>query len=92
MSRRMHDLVFYIAMIWMTGLFCICVVMIVRSRSGLVRVLALDTLTLVLVALLVLYSTTTKTSYFLDSAIVLALISFISVIAAARYHAERRLF
>jgi multisubunit Na+/H+ antiporter MnhF subunit len=88
----MHEIVYYTAMIWMIGLFCVCVVMVVRAKSSLVRVLALDTLTLVLVALLVLYSTTTKTSYYLDSAIVLALISFISVIAAARYHAERRLF
>ena len=88
----MHEVVFYVAMIWMIGLFCACVVMLFRAKSGLVRVLALDALTLVLVALLVLYSVTTGSSYYLDAAIVLALISFISVIAAARYHAERRLF
>jgi multisubunit Na+/H+ antiporter MnhF subunit len=52
----------------------------------------LDALTLILVALLVIYSTTTESSYYLDGALVLALISFISVIAAARYHSERRLF
>ena len=88
----MHEIVYYIAMIWMVALFAVCVIMIVRAKSSLVRVLALDTLTLVLVALLVVYSITTKSSFYLDSAIVLALISFISVIAAARYHAERRLF
>ena len=88
----MHSIVFYAALIWMVVLFGACVVMIIRAKSGLVRVLALDALTLVLVALLVLYSVTTASSYYLDAAIVLALISFISVIAAARYHAERRLF
>jgi multicomponent Na+:H+ antiporter subunit F len=88
----MHDIVFYLAMIWMIVLFCVCVIMIVQAKSGLVRVLALDTLTLVLVGLLIVYSTTTKSSFYLDGALVLALISFISVIAAARYHAERRLF
>lgn len=88
----MHDVVFYIAMIWLVALFCVCVVMIVQAPSGLVRVLALDTLTLVLVALLTVYSVTTGTAYYLDAAVVLALISFISVIAAVRYHGERRLF
>lgn len=88
----MHDVVFYIALIWLVVLFSILVVLTARAKSGLVRVLTLDTLTLVTVALLVIYSTTTGTSYYLDAAVVLSLISFISVIAAARYHSERRLF
>lgn len=88
----MSDIVFYIAMIWLIGLFCVCVVMVARAESGLVRILSLDVLSLVLVALLIVYSVTTHTSYYLDAALVLALISFVSIIAAARYHAERRLF
>ena len=88
----MHEIVYYIAMIWLVVLFCVCVIMIVHAKSGLVRVLSLDTLTLVLVALLTVYSVTTGTAYYLDAAVVLALISFISVIAAVRYHGERRLF
>jgi multicomponent Na+:H+ antiporter subunit F len=88
----MHDVVFYIALLWLMVLFCVCVIMVARAKSGLVRVLSLDTMTLVLVGLLVIISVTTETSYYLDGALVLALISFISVIAAARYHSERRLF
>ena len=88
----MSDIVFYIAMIWLVGLFCVCFVMVAKAKSALVRVLSLDTLSLVLVALLIVYSSTTGTSFYLDAALVLALISFISVIATARYHAERRLF
>lgn len=88
----MHDIVFYIALLWLVVLFSILVVLTARAKSGLVRVLTLDTLTLVTIALLVIYSTTTGTSYYLDAAVVLSLISFISVIAAARYHSERRLF
>ena len=88
----MSDIVFYIAMIWLVCLFCVCVVMVARAKSGLVRVLSLDTLSLVLVALLIVYSSTTGTSFYLDAALILALLSFISVIAAARYHSERRLF
>ena len=88
----MHEIVYYIAMIWLVILFCVCVIMIVRAESGLVRVLSLDTLTLVLVALLIVYSVTTGTAFYLDAAVVLSLISFIAVIAAVRYHGERRLF
>lgn len=88
----MSDIVFYIAMIWLIGLFCISVIMVAKAQSGLVRIISLDLLSLVLVALLIVYSSTTHTSYYLDAALVLALISFVSVVAAARYHAERRLF
>lgn len=88
----MHDVIFYIALLWLVILFSSLVIMTARARSGLVRVLMLDTLTLVTVAMLVIYSVTTGTSYYLDAAVVLSLISFISVIAAARYQSERRLF
>lgn len=88
----MSDIVFNIAMIWLIALFCISVLIVAKAKSGLVRVLSLDVLSLVLVAVLIVYSSTTHTSYYLDAALVLALISFVSVIAAARYHAERRLF
>jgi multisubunit Na+/H+ antiporter MnhF subunit len=88
----MSDAVFYIAMIWMVVLFCSCVVLVARSKSGFVRVLSLDALTLVLVALLIVYSITTHSSYYLDAALILALISFITVVASVRYHGERRLF
>lgn len=88
----MHDIVFYTAMLWLVGLFLVCLVMIVRAKSGLVRVLSLDTLTLVTIALLIIYSVTQRVSFYLDAALVLALISFISVIATARFHGERRLF
>lgn len=88
----MHEVVFYGAMIWMTGLLCVCIGMVIRARSALVRILALDTLTLVLVALLTLYSTTTESSFYLDAALMLALLSFLSTIVAARYHSEGHIF
>ncbi len=88
----MHEVVYYGAMIWMTGLLCVCIGMVIRSRSALVRILALDTVTLVLVALLILYSTTTESSFYLDAALMLALLSFVSTLVAARYHSEGRIF
>jgi multisubunit Na+/H+ antiporter MnhF subunit len=88
----MHDLVFYGAMIWMTALLGVSILLVIRAPSGLVRVLALDTVTLVLVALLILYSTTTGSSFYLDAALMLALLSFLSTVVAARYHSEGRIF
>lgn len=88
----MHEFVFYGAMIWMTGLLGVSIVLVIRAPSPLVRILALDTVTLVLVALLILYSTTTGSSFYLDAALILALLSFLSSVVAARYHSEGRIF
>jgi multicomponent Na+:H+ antiporter subunit F len=88
----MHEVVYYAAMIWMTALLCVCIGVVIHSASGIVRVLALDALTLVLISLLILYSTTTETSYYLDAALLLSLVSFISTIVAARYWGERQVF
>ncbi len=86
----MTDLVFYIALIWMLGLLLATIVVVIRGEGTLTRVLALDALTLILTALLVLYSATTGRSYYLDAAIMLALLSFMSTFAVSRYYAEGR--
>lgn len=88
----MSDTIFYAAMIWMTCLLLTAAVTVIRARTALARILALDALSLVLVALLVLYSTTTGTSYYLDAALLLAMLSFLSTLAAARYSSEGRVF
>jgi multicomponent Na+:H+ antiporter subunit F len=87
----MHQIVFTIAGIWMTILMAMTVVFTVRARSSAVRVLAIDTLTLVLVAVLVLYSAITRHAYYLDAALALALVSFMGTVAAARRLAEGRI-
>lgn len=48
----MHEIVFFIAAIWMTALLIVTAMSVVRLRTTAARILALDTLTLVLVALL----------------------------------------
>ena len=88
----MHVEVFYLAMVWMTGLLGIAVVMVIRARSALRRILALDVLTLILIALLILYADASQTAYYLDAALALALLSFIATLAAVRYHSDGRLF
>ncbi len=88
----MHETVFYIAAAWMAVLLSTAVVIMVQSRSAMVRVLALDTVTLLLIALLVLYSDSRGVSYYLDAALVLAMLSFVSTIAASRYHSDGKIF
>lgn len=88
----MHQAVFYAAAAWMTVLLAVSVVFIVRARSAMVRILGLDVLTLLLVAFLILYSDSNRSPYYLDAALALALLSFISTLASARYHSERRIF
>ena len=88
----MHEQVFTAATVWVACLLVVCVMVMLRSRSGLVRVLALDTMTLMFVALLVLFSGSRGVSWYLDVALVLALLSFLSTVAAARYYAEGKIF
>lgn len=84
----MNDFVFYVALVWMLVLLVATLLVVIRADGTLTRLLALDTLTLVLIALLVLYSSTTGRSYYLDVAIMLALLSFMSTVAVARYYTE----
>jgi multicomponent Na+:H+ antiporter subunit F len=88
----MHQAVFYAAAVWMTGLLGVSIVFVVRAGSPMVRILGIDVLTLILVAFLILYADAERTPYYLDAALALALLSFVSTLAAARYHSERRLF
>ena len=88
----MHETVFVLAAAWMTVLLGVTVVYVIRARSAMVRILALDTLTLILVAFLILYADANRSPFYLDAALALALFSFIATLAAARYHSEGRLF
>ena len=72
-------------------MFATTVVMAIRAETNSTRVLAVDVMTLVLVALLVLYSAANQQPYYLDAALALALISFIGTVAAARRLAEGRI-
>ncbi len=88
----MHEAVFYVAALWMTALLVVTVVLVIGARSSLSRILALDMVILILIALLALFSGANDVSYYLDAALVLALLSFVATMAAARYHSEGRLF
>ena len=88
----MHEIVFYLAFAWMTVLLVVSVAAVIRLRSTAGRILALDTITLILVALLVLYADANRSSYYMDAALVLSLLAFIATLVLARYHGERKVF
>ena len=88
----MHQVVFYAAFVWMTVLLVVSAAAVIRLRSTASRILALGMLTLILVALLVLYADANRTSYYLDAALVLSLLAFVATLVLFRYHGERRIF
>ncbi len=88
----MHEIVFYAAAAWTLVLLAVSVVAVIGLPSTAGRILALDTLTLILVAFLVLYGNARDTAYYLDAALILALLAFIGTLAASRYYGEREMF
>jgi multisubunit Na+/H+ antiporter MnhF subunit len=88
----LHEIVFYVAFVWMTVLLVVSAAAVVMLRSTARRVLVLDMLTLILVALLVLYSESQRSPYYMDAALVLSLLAFVATLALGRYHGERRIF
>jgi multicomponent Na+:H+ antiporter subunit F len=88
----LHEIVFYVAFVWMTVLLVASAAAVIRLRSTAGRILALDTLTLILVALLVLYADANRSPYYTDAALVLSLLAFVATLVLARYHGERRIF
>jgi multisubunit Na+/H+ antiporter MnhF subunit len=88
----LHEIVFNFAFAWMTVLLVVSAAAVIRPRSTASRIMALDTLTLILVALLVLYTAANRSSYYMDAALVLSLLAFVGTLVLARYHGERRIF
>ena len=72
------------AMVWVTLLLIAGGLALVRARDVQQRVIALDLLAVVVVALALL-SYFWDVGYYLDAAVALSLLSFVATVAAARY-------
>jgi multicomponent Na+:H+ antiporter subunit F len=83
----MRQVMVGVALAWMTLLLVGGGLMLLRTRDMLQRIVAFDLLASIAIALLVLLSHLRQTSYYLDAALALALLSFVSTLAAARHHA-----
>jgi multicomponent Na+:H+ antiporter subunit F len=78
-------IVFDIAVGWATLLLALGGVALLRAAGTLQRVLVLDVLVVILIALLTALSYLRGVSYYIDAALGLALLSFASTLVAARY-------
>ena len=67
-------------------------VVLLRSRDALQRVLALDVLVAIVIALLTALSYLRDVSYYIDAALALALLSFTATLVAARHVVRGRPF
>jgi multicomponent Na+:H+ antiporter subunit F len=87
-----NDLVFFAGIAWLAVLLAVAIAAIGRARTTAEGLVALDTAVLVLIGLLGLVAAESRRAYALDAAMVLALLSFVSTLAGARYLGDRRPF
>ena len=81
----MPDVVMAIALGWATLLALGGGVLLLRASDALHRVLALDVLVVIVIALLAILSYQRDVSYYIDAALALALLSFTATLVAARH-------
>lgn len=84
--------IFLIAIGWTALLLGVCGWVTIRASSLTMRILGLETFTLILVALLVLFAHLRQQAFYLDAAFFLILLSFTGTLAAARYHGTWKVF
>lgn len=81
----MPDVFLAVALGWATLLLLGGGLLLLRSRDSLHRILALDVLVSIVVALLTILSYLRDVSYYVDAALTLALLSFSATLVSARY-------
>ena len=88
----MPELVVQIAFGWTTVLLVGGGVLLLRAGDALHRILALDVLVAIVIALLTILSYLRDVSYYIDAALALALLSFTATLVAARHEIRGRPF
>ena len=81
-----YILVLQIALGWLLALFFVLLLIVARASSFLNRILALDTVSLVVIAILTVIAQLRAAPFYLDAALALALLSFVATLAAVHYH------
>ena len=84
----MHGLAFHVAIVWTALLVGGALVALVRARSPFVRILAIDTTVLLVVAFLLLIAIDRGRALYVDAAIALALLGFTTTVALVRIERE----
>ena len=88
----MPDIVAVVAFAWATALLLAGGLLILRAQDALHRVLALDVLVSIVIAVLTTLSYVHGVSYYIDAGLALALLSFSATVVAARYVTRGSLF
>lgn len=81
----MADLLIHISVALICLAIICCLVRLVRGRMLADRMVALDMLTIIAIVLIALYAHIAGRSVYLDVALVYGLLSFLSVLAVARF-------
>ena len=76
------------ALVWVTFLLVAGGLVLLRARDAVQRLVAMDLLAVLVIALLALLSYLLDQPYYFDAAVALALLSLVSTVAAARYLAS----
>jgi multicomponent Na+:H+ antiporter subunit F len=84
------DVVLVVAFGWATILLVAGAMLLLRARDSLTRLLALDVLGTIVIVLLVVLSYLNDVSYYIDSALAVALLSFTATVVTGRYIMRRR--
>jgi multicomponent Na+:H+ antiporter subunit F len=88
----MPSLALDIALVWATLLLLGGSILLLRAKDAMHRILALDVLVSIVVALLTILSYQRDVSYYIDAALALALLSFTATLVVARYVTRGRPF
>ena len=88
----MHVQIYYLVAIILVALLVILSIIMVRAAKMTTRILAFDLLTYLLVGLSALIGLYQGSSFYLDAALIMAILSYIGTAAVARYYGERKLF
>ncbi|CCH88432.1 Multiple resistance and pH regulation protein F (MrpF / PhaF) [Modestobacter italicus] len=81
----MNGVVTTVGLAWVTGLLVAGGLVLLRARDVFQRIVALDTLSVLVICLLALLSYSRDEPYYFDAAVALSLLSFLATVAAARY-------
>lgn len=88
----MNPIVLRFALYWLLALLALGVVVILRARTRVQGILVFDFLNLIVIASLLIVSYIEGVTWYLDVALVIALLSLTATVALAKARVARRMF
>ncbi|MCD4800748.1 MAG: cation:proton antiporter [Methanococcoides sp.] len=88
----MNSLIFDISITFMVIAIIPCIYRVIRGPTIPDRVIAVDAMTTVIIVILGIYSHMRESAFFMDVALVLAIISFVGTVTISKYLDEGAVF